>query len=217
MSQSINVSEVLTRIRNQADIETADQANSRFTTTMLTDWLNQAYKALFDVIVDDTPAAEGHFGTSATLTPSAFTLPSDFYRALGIDYAPGGITTNATYFEFARRNANNLIVTQYPQFRVRNGAIVWSPSAPTTSVTLWYIPVASTLSSTFNAFNGWDDYITQWVVRQVKLNQEYDISDVQLRLNEAERRVRRASKRMAPYQDPVEDARGGCFDTFFNG
>lgn len=217
MSQSVNVTDVLARIRNQADIETSDQANSLFPTTTLTDWLNQAYKSLFDLICDDTPAAEAHFATSASLTPSSFTLPADFYRELGIDFAPAGITTNANYFEFARRNVNNLITTSYPNYRVRNGALAWSPSAPTVAVTLWYIPTASTLVTSFNAFNGWDDYVTQWVVRQVKLKQELDIGDTQVRLNEAERRVRRAAKKLASYQDAVADVRGACYDTFFNG
>jgi hypothetical protein len=216
VSQSVNVTDILTRIRDQADIETSDQANSLFTDTRLTDWVNQAYKALYDLICDDTPAAEAHFATSASVGPSAWTLPSDFYRELGIDYQPYGLTVNASYFEFLARNRNNLITVNAPQYRIRNGSIVWSPNNPSVGVTLWYIPTPSTLGSSFNAFNGWDDYVTQWVVRQVKLKQEYPIDEVQMRLGEAERRVRRAAKRVVSYQDSVFDIRGLDDEAFYN-
>lgn len=217
MSQSVTVSAVIARIREEADIETSDQANSLFTDARLTDLVNQAYKSLYDVITDDAPAAEAHFATSASVSPTAWTLPSDFYRELGIDFAPAGITQNATYFDFIRRNVNNLVNVTAPSYRIQNGVINWQPNDPTAAVTLWYIPTPATLGSSFNAFNGWDEYIVHWVVRTVKLKQEYPTDEVQALLDRAERRVRRAAKRIVSYQDVVADVRGYTDDTYFNG
>lgn len=219
MAQSVNVADVLTRIRNQGDIETNDQANSAFPDAILVDWLNQAYRALYDVITDAIgKVGEAHFATTTSVGPSSWTLPTDFYRELGIDYSPAGTRISARPFNFSDRNRDSWLTSQYPFYRVVNGSLVWRPSNPTVAVTLWYIPTPTTLASNgaFNAFNGWDDYVTQWVVRQVKLRQDYPVEDVAVRLNEAERRVRRAAKRVASYEDVVADVETRDFYDYLN-
>lgn len=217
MSQSVSVaSDLLPRIRDEADIETSDQANSVFTDARLTDWVNQAYKALVDLILEDDVGAESIFATSASVGPSSWAVPSDFYRELGIDYAPYGVTVSADYWAWRDRNRNTLITTNTPAYRIVSGVLTWRPNNPSAAVTLWYIPTPSTLGSSFNAVNGWDDYVTQWVVRQVKIKQEYPVDEVQGRLNEAAARVRRAARRLAYYRDGVADVRECGDDAFYN-
>ncbi len=217
MSQSVVIETVLSRARKLADVETSDQANSIVTDAELLDYANQGYKALYDLIC--TTVAETYFATSASVGPTTWPMPSDFYRLLDVDYAPGGITISAPQYNFKERNRDMLFpASPYPRWRLESGVLVWKPSAPATAVTVWYIPVASTIAAagTFNAFNGWDDYVVHWIVREIKTKQEESVQEVSTRLAEAGSRVRRSAARIVSEPDYIADTRGACDATFYN-
>lgn len=210
MAQSVTVASVRTKIRQLADCETLDEANHVITDAELTSVINDAFRSLYDLIAN--VAGHEYFATSATVTSPAFALPADFYRALGVDF-PNYYGTNqsatAKRFSFAERNRRNapFIVEGFeqPTYRVQNGALKWEPAsaAPTTSVTLWYVPTPAVLASggSFDAVNGWDDYVVAWGVRYCREKQEEDEKPALLKLMQAEARVRSNAARIV--QDPV--------------
>ncbi len=211
MSQSVTVAATRTKIRQLADCETLDEANSVVTDAELTSVINDAYRALYDIIAN--VAGHEYFATSATVSPSSWTLPADFYRALGVDF-PNFYGTNqhatAKRFTFAERNRRTSpfgVVEGFemPTYRAQNGALKWEPvsAAPAAAVTLWYVPTPAALASggSFDAVNGWDDYVVAWGVRYCKEKQEEDARPALLKLAQAEQRVRANAARIV--QDPV--------------
>lgn len=225
MSQSVTVASVRTKIRQLADIETLDEANSVITDAELTSVINDAFRALYDLIAN--VAGHEYFATSATVSPSTFALPADFYRALGVDF-PNYYGTNqhatSRRFSFAERNRRNAlyVVEGYdlPSYRVQNGFLKWEPAsaAPVAAVTLWYVPTPAALASggSFDAVNGWDDYVVAWGVRYCKEKQEEDSKPALLKLAQAERRVRENAARIV--QDPmaVADVRNAGDTSYYN-
>lgn len=225
MAHSVTVASVRTKIRQQADIETLDEANSVITDDELDSVIDAGFRALYDLIAN----VAGHeaFATSATLTAPTFALPAGFYRALGVDF-PNYYGTNqaatAKRFSFAERNRRTspYVVEGFelPTYRVQNGALAWEPAsaAPSTSVTLWYVPVPATLADggSFDAVNGWDDYVVAWGVRYCREKQEEDQRPALLKLAQAEQRVKANAARIV--QDPVAvaDVRGVSDCAYWN-
>ena len=226
MSQSVTATATILKARQRADAETADQANSVVTDAELLSVLNDAYRSLYDLIAN--LAGHEYFATRATLTATAFTLPSDFYRALGVDF-PDYFGTNQPYsarrFNFADRNrrASAWVALGYetPTYRIQNGVLTWEPlsAAPTTSVYLWYVPTPAAIASngSFDAVNGWDEYVVCYIARYIKQKQEEDEQPILLALAQAQQRVEHNAARIV--QDPVvvSDARGCADWEFYNG
>lgn len=225
MSDTRTVAATITAIRQGADLETADQANDFVTDTELVRVINAAYKALYDLIANR--AGHEYFATSASCTPSAFTLPSDFYRLLGVDL-PNFYGTNQPYtarrFAFQERNrrAAAFIAAGYdvPTYRVQAGKLVWEPAsaAPTSAVTVWYVPVPATLASngSFDAVNGWDEYVIAWGVRYCKEKGEEDPQSAILRFIEADKRVRENAARIVLDPVVVAAVRDNCDSSYYN-
>jgi hypothetical protein len=223
MSQSVTVASVRTKIRQLADCETLDEANSVITDAELTSVINDGFRSLYDIIAN--VAGHESFATSATVTAPTFAVPADFYRALGVDF-PNYYGTNqhvtAKRFSFAERNRRvspfAVEGLELPTYRVQNGALKWEPvaAAPTTSVTLWYVPTPAVLASggSFDAVNGWDDYVVAWGVRYCREKQEEDSKPALLKLAQAEQRVRANAARIQ--QDPVSVADIRCIGDGYN-
>lgn len=220
MAQSVTATATILKARQRADAETADQANAVVTDTELLSVLNDAYRNLYDLIANI--AGHQYFATSASVAATTFTLPADFYRALGVDF-PNYFGTGQPYtakrFNFADRNrrASAWVALGYdtPTYRIQNGVIAWEPAAaaPTTSVTLWYVPTPAAIASngSFDAVNGWDEYVVCYLVRYIKEKQEEDSQPALLALAQAQQRVEHNAARVV--QDPVcvSDVRG-CSD-----
>lgn len=216
MPQSVTVASIRTKIRQAADMETADEANDVVTDTELTSLINDGYRALYDIIANNADVSR--FATSASVS-SPWTLPSDCYRVLGVDlpnfWGPSQPYT-ATRFSFRERNrrAGMAYAAGYdaPTWRVQNGVIAWEPSsaAPTSAVTIWYVPAPAALASggSFDAVNGWDEYVVAWCVVRVKEKVEEDSKPALLRLAQAEARVKANAARLV--QEPIAVADIAC-------
>jgi hypothetical protein len=217
MALNVNVNDVILKIRRESDIETASESTSICTDAELTVWLNDAYRALYELVAAET--GEEHFGKSATVSPTAWTLPSDSWRVLGIDWSPDGTLTSGIAFPFGERNSRQLAIR--PRFRVEAGALIWEPAAqaPTTAVTLRYVPTPATLAGggSFDSFLGWDTYVVLWVKLKVYAKQQYPLEDVAAELSACERRVRRGAVRIGGYGDVIADERGSDDSWYYNG
>lgn len=225
MSQSVTVAATITKIRQLADLVTADQANSVIPDSEFVSVINDAYRSLYDIIA--ASAGPEYFATSATVAPSSFTLPSDFYQALGVDIPNYWGTNQAltlSRWNFIERNRRSsaMAVMGYdmPTYRIQNGAIAFEPAsaAPTVSVTLWYVPTPAALASngSFNAVNGWDDYVVAWGVLYAREKQEEPTDDARIKLQLAELRVRNNAGRIVRDPKVVADLRTAPDRYYYN-
>ena len=206
MAQSVTVAAVIAQIRSESDTESGNQATSIATDAEILVWLNKGYRRLFDLI--NAEAGDEYFAKTATLTAPTFALPADFYRDLDLELPTGGVSggpLSIRPFNFADRNDYAFSIT--PRYRIQNGAVAWAPTSakPTTSVTLWYIPTPADLASagSFDAVNGWDDYVVKFVVREIRRKQEYDLSEADVLLQEAADVVKHNAPRIRGYQETV--------------
>ncbi len=217
MSLSVTAVNTIARIRRESDIETTDQANSICTDADLLDWLNDAYRELYEIVAE--VAGQERFGKSATINHTTNALPSDFYRLLGLDWSPDGTTLSAQQYNFGQRNM--LRFFWRPLFRLDGAVITWQPpeNAPTADYTLRYVPNPAAIASngSFDSVAGWDTFVVLWVKLKVRAKQEYPLDETAAELARAERRVRRGAARISDMADTIEDATYASDWWYLNG
>ena len=195
MASNVTLLELRTQAKDRADMK-----NSAFLSD--TEWntnINSAAAELYDILVS---VAEDYYTTSATITTSGATatLPSDFYKLVGIDYSLGGQNVPMSPFVFrdrllyANQNGNTL------RYRLVGSSLTFIPTPPTQSMTLWYVPAFQKLTldaSTFNGVNGWEDYIVADAAMKALMKEESDVSAIMAEKAGIEKRIRN----MAPNRD----------------
>lgn len=167
--KTITLGELKTQVRQRADME-----NSTFISDdELTDYINKSKDELYDILVQKFGA--DYYTTYQDISlvsgTSEYSLPVDFYKAMGVDYQVTGDGKWITLrpFMFSERNRynstvrNSIIGAIDLEYRIRNDKL-WFRNAPIQSGTarLWYIPVATDLSSdtdTIMGVNGWEEYV----------------------------------------------------------
>ncbi|MEK9984585.1 MAG: hypothetical protein VW879_07565, partial [Opitutae bacterium] len=97
-------SDLRTRARRRADME-----NSSFVSDAeIQDYLNSSISELHDFMVksyEDYFVSEQTY--NAPIATGGANLPDDFYKALGVDYNSGGITSTLRAYSFTERNIYN--------------------------------------------------------------------------------------------------------------
>lgn len=215
MSHTVQVNDTITAIRDEFDIQTAAQATSQFPDAMLERWIDRGYRALFDLL--RPRCGLERLGVQTTLTAPSFTLPSDLMHVLGIDVLDGGELVRLEPWAFGERN-DFASPTTRPRWRVVSSALVWRPEAPTTSVVLWHIPRPASLAAggSFDAINGWDDFILYHVGRRIKQRQDYGIQEVEALLRDARERVIAAACAIGDVVQ-VADVATESAEAYYNG
>jgi hypothetical protein len=220
MAHSLTVNATVARVRNEADIKTGAQADSIATDTEIIEWLDRAYRELVELVASG-PGVD-LLATSATFTPSAgvYTLPAGVYRVLGIDLVEGTLVTPLTQWNWRDRGRYESV--DPPAWRVTAGGVVsFLPTGPSSgTVRLWYVPVPTTLAAggSFEAYNGWDDYLVTYAVVEVRAKQEYDTSRAERRLAQLRRRVLTEAARLRAESTTVPERAGSSADSdYYNG
>lgn len=179
----------LATIRLQAQ-QRADMENSNFLSPL--EWnqnITNSYKELVDLLV--SAYGNNYFiATPYTFvtdgTTQFYSLPTDFYKLLGVDLKTGGACVSLKPFNFSERN--NYAVPNTGSFygatnlRYRlNGSQLWlnpTPSAGQT-VQLWYVPEPANLtndSDTLDGISGWEEYVIVDAAIKALVKEESDIS-----------------------------------------
>ena len=169
----------------------ADMVNSTFVTdTELRDYLNSAISELHDIVVEKYE--DYYVSTSDTMDLSStdsFSLPTDFYKALGVDLNVGGNTYSLKNYSFQERNRHKASLYSgdrlyaETQYHIQGSNIKFIPSDGSGTATLYYVPVATQLSGSVTQVEsiipGYEEYIVTTAGISCLLKEE---SDVQMHL-----------------------------------
>ena len=148
-NNTTTLAQLITRVRQRADM-----VGSTFVSdSEVVDYINVAMAEIHDLLVDKY---EDYFVSSTTYTLPADnpgTLPSDFYKALGVDFLSGGLTYRMMRFTFQERNMYNapaIVASRIADTRyaIQGNQIKFIPSPSTSgTVTLIYVPESQQFSA----------------------------------------------------------------------
>jgi len=212
-------SDLRTRARRRADME-----NSTFVTDdEIRDYLNSSISELHDMMVK---SYEDYFVSEQTYTIPLATgggsLPDDFYKALGVDYDSGGITSTLKAYSFTERNVYN---TPYavidrlaePMYKIEGNKIKVIPTnSQSGTITLYYVPspaqFSSTVSEIENVIPGFEEYIVVATAIRMLMKEESDVSTLERERQQlASRIIRAISPRDASGSYAIRDVRKGRY------
>jgi len=163
MAHTVTVAGVITRIREMADME-----NTQFITDAeILRRVNQSYRRLYNEIA---ATCEDYFTISTTIPTVAnqadYDLPADFYKLRGINFEDANRPASLQRFEFRQRNIKVWPGQQPAAYTLVNDHFTVYPTpSGVHNLTFHYIPVPADLTAvdSFNAYNGWDQYVTEQV------------------------------------------------------
>jgi hypothetical protein len=179
----------LSALRSQAR-QRADQENSEFIGDDELDiYLNDSYKELYDLLVSkfEDYFVTGPTSFSISTGSSSYSLPSDFYKLLGVDRSTGGsdyYTIRPFSFEDRnnRRNADRYRGI-YPnvKYRIVGNSLLFTPDDQAAGdYRLWYIPSVTLLTSDTQEIvpqaDRWVEYIVIDSAIKMMLKEESDAS-----------------------------------------
>jgi len=212
-------SDLRTRARRRADME-----NSTFVSDAeIQDYLNSSISELHDFMVK---SYEDYFVSEQTYSVPIATgganLPDDFYKALGVDYNSGGITSTLRAYSFSERNVYN---TPYavidrlaePMYKVEGNKIKLIPNnSQSGSITLYYVPQATQFSSTVteieNVIPGFEEYVVVATAIRMLMKEESDVSALERERQQlASRIIRAITPRDVSGSFAIRDVRKGRF------
>lgn len=140
MADLVSLSDLRTLVRQRADMQ-----NSQFVSDDEVDsYINHSWAELYDILV--SKSAEDYFLNThtITLTPGTTTydLPSDFYKARGVDLTVGSDTIPIRRYNWAERNQGTQYNLTYNyRYRIQGNSIVFNPQPNgSNTVSLYYIP-----------------------------------------------------------------------------
>ena len=194
-------SDLITRVRRRGDFE-----NSEFVTDAeLTDFLNQGLAELWDILISTFE----HYGVDSDTTyalpgSGTFALPADFYKLIGVDFAPSSGTTTSRVrpYSFQHRNKYSNPVfkgagVDLLEYQIVGDNMKFIPDdRPTGTVTLHYITTAPQLGANVTGIiTGHEEYAVWYAVMLAKNKEE---SDIEFEISNIERlreRIQQAASR----------------------
>jgi hypothetical protein len=212
-------SDLRTRARRRADME-----NSTFVSDAeIQDYLNSSISELHDFMVksyEDYFVSEQTY--NAPIATGGANLPDDFYKALGVDYNSGGITSTLRAYSFTERNIYN---TPYaaidrlaePMYKVEGSKIKLIPTnSQSGTITLYYVPLPTQFSSTVTEIEtiipGYEEYVVVATAIRMLMKEESDTRQLELEKNQlASRIIRALSPRDTSGSFAIRDVRKGRF------
>lgn len=187
-STTLQLSDLITAVRQRADF-----VNSQFVTDAeLTSYINQSYFELYDLLVQkygDNYYVQSPYIFVTDGINQFFTLPTDFYKLLGVDLALASTLDSwVTIRPFNFSDRNRYAVPNFQSFygvtnmRYRlNGSQLWLTPIPAAnqSIRVWYVPELVTLvnpTDTVDGVSGWTEYIIVDAAIKALAKEESDVS-----------------------------------------
>lgn len=188
MLNTSTLADITLRAQQRADMVSGAFISSTEWTSMVNASASQLWDKLVEAYGSDFEVASSYSITTDG-TNDAYTLPTDFYRLLGVDLQITGSSYITLWkFNFADRNRYTLpnIQTLWGRtnvkYRLRGGSIWFIPlPAASTVLRLWYAPRFTPLSASsdvFDGINGWEEWIVNDVAIKAKVKEESPIDDI---------------------------------------
>lgn len=202
----------------------ADMVNSKFVddTTELTQWVNESYRELYDLLVGRYADYYVQLSDTFTITDNTYPLPADHYKLLGVDVSCGGEWHELKPFMFNERNIRTngvralaLGVIERLRYRILGGNLHITPAdiAPG-DYRIWYVPNVSRLTANGDAIDSeaerWAEYIAVDCAIKCLAKEESDVSVLVMQKQALEKRIKEmATNRDAGSPQRISDVRGG--------
>lgn len=179
--------------RVQANVDRTFSTTSFITTAQAERWVNDGLARIHYKIAD---SGEDYLTKAASSVPfvggtAAYNLPSDFYKAKGVDYvgSDGLRHSLRRYMALERNRREGAPATGCDfQYRVMASTINFIPTPGAGSYVLNYVPAYAVIASSglwSTAIPaGMEDYAVMYAASQCKLEEETDASGLVGRCNE---------------------------------
>jgi hypothetical protein len=212
--------------------------NSAFVSdTEIRVWMNAALAELHDIMILTFEDYYVNTTTYSLPVTNPGTLPTDFYKALGVDFETGGVTYTIKPYSFQERNMynsnagivnGNIAALRY---QIRDDKIHFIPSDPPSgTVTLHYVPECQQFrtggeddSATINSKNksvaiGYQEYVVVSAAIKCLMKEESDVRMLLAEKADIQRRIENAAPRKdAGHPHKIIDVTVGTHaDTFIN-
>ncbi len=195
---SVQRSDLRARAKSLADaVNDSFAADSEWNT-----WVNDGANELHGLLArscEDYVESTSSFTTDGT--SESIALPSDFFKASGVDMKFDGCWVSLRRFDWDERNAlrNATVgVGVCPRYLVR-GSKLWLLPVPAAGIagTLNYLPSRTPFEEdddTFDGVNGWEQYICVFAAIQALRKGEEDTGPLERELARLEVRIVREAK-----------------------
>jgi len=207
---STTLLDMRTRVRHRANMEESEFVGN----IELNQYINSSYQELYDILVttfEDYYTLPPVTFTLTTLLPY-YTLPSDFYKLRGVDAASSGTNYYSLLpFNFINRNDNDNVVNNFAtRYRIVGSRLYITPEDTSAgNYRLWYVPIATILSSdisTLDGINGWEEYVVVDAARKCLAKEESDTRSLVAEKAELKQRIiNSASKRDSGMTKTISD------------
>jgi len=218
-------STLMTQVRQRADME----GSTFVSDTEIRVWLNAALAELHDIMI---LVFEDYYVNTTTYSlpgTNPGTLPSDFYKALGVDFETGGVTCTIKPYSFQERNmynsnaaviAGSLAALRY---QIRDDKIHFIPTTPPSgTVTLHYVPECQQFrtggeddAANINSKNksvaiGYQEYLVVSAAIKCLMKEESDVRMLLAEKGDLQKRIEgAAAKKDAGHPHKIIDASVG--------
>jgi hypothetical protein len=219
VARTVTLASLVARVRQRADIV---NATLRHTDAEIQDNIQESATELYDLIVEAYGA--DYYIASTTLVTVAnikvVSLPTDFYKIVGLDVTYNGKNYALSQFEFANRNKYGDLTWGAPEclprYRIWQDHLYLAPTPKSVySLLLHYVKRMQALTDTapavyFDGINGWEEYIVLDSAIKALLKDDLDPSALMARKAEISARI----VRMAPTRDAANPT---CFTDTMGG
>ena len=197
MAQNVTLAYLKEQVRARAD-----QQNSQFISDAeLTDYINGSASSLYDMLVK---AAEDYYVVSQVVPivqgTNEYTLPTNFYKVLGVDYTVNSKPVPMSRFNFRDRHLYNYLDArpEIVRYATWGNSVVFRPQAPQiANFTIWYVPAITKMvldTDTIDGVNGWEEYIILDAAIKCMVKEESDTTALMTQLALVKERITTMSK-----------------------
>jgi hypothetical protein len=176
MARNVSTADLITRIRARGDVR-----SNRHPDATLTDWMDESYAELYDLLVSANPDWFMDTDTVSVVSGTAsYALPTTLHTLVGVSMPIGSISVPVRRFNYSERTSRQTGPTdkQETRYRMKGSNIIFKPTPNfSATVTLDFIPVATLIadiSGNFDGINGWEEYIVADVCMKAAMSDEED-------------------------------------------
>ena len=194
---AVTLTTLRARVREKADMPVAGFIAD--TATSLDMFINEGIEIVHDMLIEAYAGDYVEKSSAFTVASGDVSLPTDFYKLLGVDLnSTGGVLTLENYNRRERNKFKNAgsfgVLGTSPKYKLSSvggvsgaGALrlLPQPVAGTTG-TVWYSPVATALvaaGDTVNFPGGWEKYVVAYAAMCCLAKEESDTGEMKALLS----------------------------------